>query len=95
MLSSHKYVGPVGEFLIEKELSTYKVAAMIGLSQVTVWRHATGHARIEIDALDAYTSLGISLKKLKEWNNYLKVKRGLPDGKNNKAQGGNSGPSSL
>lgn len=84
MNSDYERVGPVGEFLKKNpRMSTYKVAEIIGTSQITVWRHATGQSRIGIDAQEAYNQkLGISLKEMRAWNRKLAETRGQNGGMN-------------
>ena len=63
------FVGPVGEYLEQKGITTNQAAKMTGLSQPTIWRHATGQYQISIDAMEIYNSIfKISFKDMRAWN---------------------------
>lgn len=85
---------PIKHFIDKSELSTHTVSKLTGLSQMTVWRHYHGKARIDIDSQDAYEKIGIKIKEIREWNKEL---RGAHNGesKDNRAQGGNSGSNTV
>lgn len=78
-MDTSNFVGPVGLFIRESGLSTVQVARIVGLKQPTVWRHATGKARISADAMEAYNArLKISMKDLRDWNRSMKNSSGGP-----------------
>ena len=89
-------VGPIGEYMEETGLSAYAIAKMTGRRQPTVWRHATGQARIDADSMELYNkNCRISMSKMREWNRYLKEQRETGhDSEDHRAQGGDSGEDS-
>ena len=94
-MESKEKVGPIGDFAKRTEFSTYRIARMTGLAQITVWRHMTGAARIDIDSMEAYEKIGIPIKELIAWNKALKERKDGEERQNSRAQRGDSGSDTI